>query len=403
MSNTVTPVAISSSPKATSSSVGSRLWGRFWSVGQFLVALGGTVAFLVYLLVSPFEPPLQPVERVAPPPEVVSLQDDGRIRVDPGSPFDQKVRVVVVRKVVISEPMFTVAGRVVASLRPANGQSEDVWQFDSPETLTAFTDWQKAQADIAFNEVQLEQVKQLAATQLEAQREVVRRLEKLVEAGTETVRELTAERANLIQVEINGRRDIHQAETALRLARREEAVQARRLQQAGLSIELLQSVKSDVDIVMAEVPEGRLNQVRIGQGCMARFMGLPRERFPGRVQSIAPVLSTERRTLRILFTIDDPDDKLRPGMFAEIGLGTDPREALLVPADAILHVGRADYVLVAESDATWRVQEVQVGEPYRNDIQILDGLSEGDRIMGQGAILFKPLVVRVLQLEENRP
>jgi multidrug efflux pump subunit AcrA (membrane-fusion protein) len=228
-------------------------------------------------------------------------------------------------------------------------------------------------------------------------------LEKLVEAGTETVRELTAEKANLIQVEINGRRDIHQAETALRLARREEAVQARRLQQAGLSIELLQSVKSDVDIVMAEVPEGRLNQVRIGQGCLARFMGLPRERFPGRVQSIAPVLSTERRTLRILFTIDDPDDKLRPGMFAEIGLGTDAREALLVPADAILHIGRADYVLVGESDATWRVQEVQVGEPYRNDIQILDGLSEGDRIMGQGAILFKPLVVRALQVVENRP
>jgi hypothetical protein len=153
MSNTVSPVVLSPSPKAASSSVGLRLWDRLWSVGQFLLALGGTVAFLVYLLVSPFEPPVQPVERVAPPPEVVSLQDDGRIRVEPGSPFDQKVRVVVVRKAVISEPMFSVTGRVVASLRPANGKGEDVWQFDSPEILTAFTDWQKAQADIAFNEV----------------------------------------------------------------------------------------------------------------------------------------------------------------------------------------------------------------------------------------------------------
>ncbi len=219
---------------------------------------------------------------------------------------------------------------------------------------------------------------------------MVRRLEKLVEAGTESLREVTAERANLIQVEITGRQEVHQAETALRMARREEAVQARRLQQAGLSIELLRSVTSDVDIVMAEVPEGRLNQVRIGQGCVARLFGLPKERFPGRVQSIAPVLSPERRSLRVLFTIDDPDDKLRPGMFAEIGLGTDSREALLVPADAILHIGRSDYVLVADGDNTWRVAEVQVGDPYRNEVQILDGLRGTDQVIAKGAILFKP-------------
>jgi multidrug efflux pump subunit AcrA (membrane-fusion protein) len=204
----------------------------------------------------------------------------------------------------------------------------------------------------------------------------------------------------LIQVEITGRREIHQAETALRVARREEAAQARRLQQAGLSVELLQAVPSDVDIVIADVPEGRLNQVTIGQGCVARFFGLPKEPFPGRVRSIAPVLSAERRSLRVLFTIDDPDDKLRPGMFAEIGLGTDPRESLLVPADAVLHIGRSDFVLVADGEDTWRVAEVQVGEPYRTEIQILDGLQEGSRVIGKGAILFKPLAIRALRQPE---
>jgi multidrug efflux pump subunit AcrA (membrane-fusion protein) len=85
-------------------------------------------------------------------------------------------------------------------------------------------------------------------------------------------------------------------------------------------------------------------------------------------------------------------------LFAEIGLGTDQRESLLIPADAVLHIGRADYVLVAADANTWRVAEVQVGEPQNGDVEILDGLKEGERVVGKGAILFKPLVVRALQL-----
>jgi multidrug efflux pump subunit AcrA (membrane-fusion protein) len=88
-------------------------------------------------------------------------------------------------------------------------------------------------------------------------------------------------------------------------------------------------------------------------------------------------------------------------MFAEIGLGTDQRESILVPSDAVLHVGRADYVLAADGEDVWRVTEVQVGEPYRNELEILTGLQEGTRIVGKGAILFKPLVVRSLQDSEG--
>ena len=89
-----------------------------------------------------------------------------------------------------------------------------------------------------------------------------------------------------------------------------------------------------------------MSRVKLGQGCDARFFGLPEQLFPGKVRAIAPVLSKERRSLRVLFAISDPHDQLRPGMFADIGLGTDARIALLVPPEAIVHVGRSDYVLL---------------------------------------------------------
>jgi multidrug efflux pump subunit AcrA (membrane-fusion protein) len=378
-------------------------WSRLWSWLQFVLALAGSITFLVYLLTNPLEPPTEPVKRVAPPPEVVTIRGPNCIHIAPGSLLAQKIEVVPVRKVVLSEPILTVTGRVVASLRPGNGKGRDFWQFDSNEMLTAYTDWQKAIADIAFNERQLELVQQLAQARLEAQRQVVRRLEKLVEAGTDAVNNLAVERAQLLQMEISERREIHQAEIALHASRREEAIQVRRLQQTGLDPELLRSAASDIDIVLAEVPEGWLHQIKIGQGCRARFFGLPKETFTGRVKRIAPMLSAERRLLRVLFTIDDPADKLRPGMFAEIGLGTDPRESLLVPAEAVLHIGRSDYVLVAGEDNTWLVTEVQLGEPYGNDIQVLSGVAEGMRVIGQKTILFKPLAIRALQLGESQP
>jgi hypothetical protein len=362
-----------------------------------VVALAATAGFLGYLLVVPSAPPAEPETTPRPTADVVEVVGPGLIRVQPGSPLDKKVQVVAVRRRTVTDPVLTVTGRVAASLRPGNGKGSDFWQFDSPEVLTAYTDWQRAQADITFAETQLAQVKQLAAARLEAQRQVLARAEKGASIGDGTAKEVAAEKANLIQTELTGRKEVHEAETALRVATRAEAAGARQLQQSGLDPELIRSTTSDTDIVLADVPEGRLNRAKVGQGCQATFFGIPTERFTGKVTSIAPVLSKERRSVRVLFVIHDPKDQLRPGMFAEIGLGTDPRDTILAPADGVLHVGRADYALVGAEANTWRVAEVQVGEPHNGDVEILDGLKEGDRVVGKGAILFKPLAVRALQ------
>ena len=190
---------------------------------------------------------------------------------------------------------------------------------------------------------------------------------------------------------------MHEADTAVAKAIRDEAATARQLQQAGLDPSLLTSVTSDVDIVMADVPEGLLGRVKTGQRCEAVFFGVPDTRFTGFVKSIAPVVSKDRRSLRVLFTIDDLHDQLRSGMFAEIGLGTDARETLLVPTEGVIHVGRTDYVLVATgATGAWRVAAVEVGEVREGRIEVLKGLTPGDRVLGQGAILLKPAVAKAV-------
>ncbi|MCS7046074.1 MAG: efflux RND transporter periplasmic adaptor subunit [Gemmataceae bacterium] len=379
-----------------------RRWGKVWSAVQLIVALVVTLGVLVYLVVTPLVPPTAE-ERRQPPPEVVRPAGPGQIQIETGTPLEKKLQIVRVETMRINTPALFVTGIVAASLRPSSGKDGDHWQFHSPEALTAYSDWQKARADIAFAETQLVRTKELADTRVESQKKVVARLKKLVEAGVDSPKELAAEETNLLQYQIQGQKEIHEAETAVLMAKRTEALLARQLQQVGLDPEMLRSATADTDIVMAEVPEGMLSAVKVGQGCQAKFFGLPGETFTGKVSRIAPVLSKERRSLRVLFVIHDPKDQLRPGMFAEIGLGTDPRDALMVPADGVIHIGRSDYVLVSGSEpGIWRVTEVKVGEPHGSQLEILSGLRPGDWVIGKGAILLKPAMVRSLQAAANR-
>src|SRR5207302_1418836 len=122
---------------------------------------------------------------------------------------------------------------------------------------------------------------------------------------------------------LDGQKDIYEAENAHRLAKRSEASLALQLEQAGLEPDLLLSATPDTDIVMADIPLGSLSYVKIGQMCKATFVGVLGQMFDGRVNRIVPVISKERHSLRVLFVIHDPDDLLRPGMLAEINLGTD--------------------------------------------------------------------------------
>ena len=59
------------------------------------------------------------------------------------------------------------------------------------------------------------------------------------------------------------------------------------------------------------------------------------------------MISKEKRVLNVQFVVKDPEGVIRPGMFAQVGVGTDKRQSLLMPADGVLHVDEKDYALVA--------------------------------------------------------
>jgi len=85
-------------------------------------------------------------------------------------------------------------------------------------------------------------------------------------------------------------------------------------------------------------------------------------------------------------------------MFAEIGLGIDPRSILQVPPESVVHVGESDYVLVRQNDTDWSVIEVLIGELHESGVEVFSGLEDGDQVAGKGVILLKPVIAESLRL-----
>jgi len=328
---------------------------------------------------------------------VVSLIGPHIISVKKGSLLEKKFTISTVQKQPVSTPLLVVTGAVVARLPKGSGPIEDRWQFNSLDLAAVYADWQRASTEKDFNSKRLAKIRELTAAQYNSQKLAVDRLRKLVATGTEAIRDLISAEAALLEVQLEGQKDVYEAETALTVATRTRAALERKLFQEGIDPLLLEHSSSGISLVMADVPELKISEVAVGQSCTARFYGLSDQSFTGKVRSLAPTLSPERHTLRVFFELNDLYDQFKPGMYAEIGLGTDPRSAILIPTDSVLHSQNSDYVLVNAGPGLWRVTEVQVGESIDVHVEIIKGLQGGEEIIGSGAILLKPMLVAALQ------
>jgi hypothetical protein len=375
-----------------------RIWEHLSLALQLFLSLAVVLGVIAYLLWSgAAAPPASEDKRPTPKEEIVQVSGPRSLRVRSGTPLDAKLQVTTIETATLTAPVLPVTGMTLASLRPGKDGSQDAWQFATPDLLTAFSDWQKAVSDVQFQETQLKAIRELNEEKIAAQQKVVDRMKKLVAAGTDSLKDLAVEETALAQARIQARKDIHDQEQAVYLANRTQATLARQLQQAGLEPTMLRSAAVEGDIVVAEVPERAMSRVQVGMTCSVRFFALPSRVFTGKVSSISPIVSKEKRTLNVQFTVKDPENVVRPGMFAEIGLGTDRREALLMPADGVLHVGDKDYALRGADGGTWQIVDVDTGEVRGTSVEVLSGLKAGDRVLGTGAILLKPMVVHALE------
>ena len=140
----------------------------------------------------------------------------------------------------------------------------------------------------------------------------------------------------------------------------------------------------------AQVYEDQIPLIKTGQTVEATLDSFPGKTFHGKVTFIYPHLDHMTRTLTVRATFDNPDFELKPGMYADANLLSEPvADAALAPQEAVIDTGTKQIVFVAEGNGHFSPRTVRVGIRGDGDkIQILEGLKVGEMVVTSGQFLM---------------
>lgn len=140
--------------------------------------------------------------------------------------------------------------------------------------------------------------------------------------------------------------------------------------------------------VTANIQEKDIRFISTGMKAEARFPAYPGEAYTGEVLFVSDILDTESRTTKAIIQFENPDIKLKPGMFANVIFQTAAAASLIVPPNAVLQRRDYNYVYVESESFKFEKRIIRTGEIIDNKLIVVEGLSEGERIITENAVLL---------------
>ena len=132
---------------------------------------------------------------------------------------------------------------------------------------------------------------------------------------------------------------------------------------------------------IAEVYEHDMARVHVGQAARIELTGLPGRVVTGRVQFLYPSVSAETRTMRVRVEVVNRGGDLRPGMFGTMHLDLPGGPVLVVPAEAVVDTGDAQYLFVAKAGGRFEPRQVKTGARGAGYVEIWGAVAEGEVVV----------------------
>jgi membrane fusion protein (multidrug efflux system) len=131
------------------------------------------------------------------------------------------------------------------------------------------------------------------------------------------------------------------------------------------------------------IPETFLAVVRPGLAIAATSVAYPDAKFSGSVASVDSRVDPATRSVTVRAVLPNPEGLLKPGMFLTVRLSRGAVDALLVPEHALVPEQGDVFVFVVTGEAAEK-RRVRIGQRRVGDVQVVEGLSEGDLVVTEG-------------------
>ena len=141
--------------------------------------------------------------------------------------------------------------------------------------------------------------------------------------------------------------------------------------------------------VLGDAYQNDLASVHVGRPVTVSFPAYPGLSMAGRVDNISESLDPNTLAVKVRVVLANPQLKLKPQMFATISIDRSAKEGFLIPAAAVIHQNGSDSLFVETSPGKYESRTVTAGQMQGENIAILSGLQDGDRVVTLGAALLR--------------
>jgi len=161
----------------------------------------------------------------------------------------------------------------------------------------------------------------------------------------------------------------------------------------------------DIDDVFAEVGimEREINKVVLGQSVKVNVDAYPDLDFGGTVTNVSPMVKGKSKTLNVKVQIANPYRLLLPGMFVRVRIKIfETKNAIIIPRPALKKVKGAYHVFTVNANNKAEFKTVKLGYVTTDNVQITEGLNEGDLVVVEGMEELKDgAKVQVMEYQTN--
>jgi len=186
-------------------------------------------------------------------------------------------------------------------------------------------------------------------------------------------------------------KDLNEAEAEAANARTAMAESEAKLRGLGFNPVELDAVAPGTVWLICDVLESQLHEVQRGEDVPIVFSAFPETVVRGHADAIGEVVDPVTRTVRVRVSAGNPRGRILPGMFARVDFGDPIDNVVVLPLSAVITVEGSDYAFVQSRDGEFLRRPITLASSGANAAVVSKGLTDGDRVVIEGAILLKGL------------
>ena len=137
--------------------------------------------------------------------------------------------------------------------------------------------------------------------------------------------------------------------------------------------------------VVGEVKEKDISFISDLDKAEISLPAYPDKNIPAEIYHIDEIVDEETRSIKVMMEVENKDQLLKPGMYVSVKFLDTSKDAILVPAKAVLQYNDRSFVFKEISSGRYIRQYVESGISVDDQIIITEGLQHNDNIITEGA------------------